>query len=149
MDSTGSIQTATAQFNCPLVEPTYNSSGQMTDPGTCNTASPAPLLVTLPIYNEGPNTMGWLITAPSATGTPNVIHCGPGSTAAGLGGSVCVATYPVGTPSVILTAPAESGVNFGGWSDTCSPVDPVTAAGPNSCKVILSGTNNTVGAIFN
>ena len=49
------------------------------------------LLATLTVYNEGLNTTDWLVTAPSATGTPNVLHCGPGATAAG---SVCVATYP-------------------------------------------------------
>ena len=32
------------------------------------------------------NTTGWLVAAPSAAGTPKVVHCGPGSTSGGLGG---------------------------------------------------------------
>lgn len=141
--TTGSIQTATATFNCPLVIPNPPST-----PGSCYSGSQAPaLLATLTVYNEGLNTTGWLVTAPSATGTANVLHCGPGSSGAGLGGSVCVATYPVGS-TVTLTAPAESGVNFGGWSSNCTAVGSVTAAGPNTCTVTLT-TNDTVGAIFN
>jgi hypothetical protein len=89
------------------------------------------------------NTTNWLVTAPSATGTPDVINCGPG---AGSGGSVCTATYPVGT-TVILTAPANAGA-FGGWSSNCTNIGTITAAGPNSCTVTLT-TNDTVGAVFN
>ncbi len=140
--SDGTIQTATATFNCPLVLPTP------TNPGSCYPGSQAPaLLATLTVYNEGLNTTNWLVTAPSATGTPNVIHCGPGSSPPTYpAGSVCVATYPVGT-TVTLTAPA-SGAAFGGWSYNCAQQGVVTAAGPNSCTVVLT-TNDTVGAIFN
>ena len=139
---TGSIQTATATFNCPLVPPdlpvTY---------GSCFPGSEASsLLSTITVYNEGLNTTNWLVTAPSATGTADVIHCGPGWT--GTGGSVCVATYPIGTP-VILTAPAGTGA-FGGWSSNCTPSpNPPTAAGPNTCTIIPTTSNETVGAIFN
>lgn len=141
--SDGSVQTATATFACPLVLP--NPTGNPPTPGSCFPGSEAQaLLSTLTVYNEGLNTTGWLITAPSATGTPNVLHCGPGSTS---GGSVCTATYPAGT-SVTLTAPAESGVNFGGWSYNCAATATITAAGPNSCTVILN-SDDTVGAIFN
>jgi Bacterial Ig-like domain (group 2) len=138
--SDGTIQTATATFNCPLVLP-----NPPTTPGSCYPGSQAPaLLATITVYNEGLNNTGWLVTAPSATGTPGVLHCGPG---AGTNNSICVATYPVGA-TVTLTAPAESGVAFGGWSYNCTPTAPVTAAGPNSCTVTLT-TNDTVGAIFN
>jgi len=138
---TGSIETATAFFSCPLVLPTPTTAG------SCYPGSQASsLLSTLTVYNEGLNTTNWLVTAPSATGTPNVLHCGPGSTGAGLGGSVCVATYPVGT-TVTLTAPAGAGA-FGGWSYNCIPTSTVTAAGPNSCNVTLT-FDDTVGAIFN
>jgi hypothetical protein len=134
----GTIQTATATFNCPLALPTPTTAG------TCFPGSQAPaLLATLTVYNEGLNTTDWLVTAPSATGTPSVLHCGPGSTS---GGSVCAATYPVGT-TVTLTAPA-TGAAFGGWSYNCTPAAAVTAAGPNSCTVTLT-SNDTVGAIFN
>jgi hypothetical protein len=146
--SDGTIQTATATFTCPVPD-------DPPKPGQCFQGSQAPsLLATLTVYNEGLNTSNWLITAPSATGTQAVLHCGPGSTS---GGSVCVATYPVGS-TVLLTAPAQQGVAFGGWSYNCTPTDvngvPLvapnvpTASGPNYCKVTLT-TNDTVGAIFN
>ena len=144
---TGSLQTATATFACPLLMPSGST------PGTCYPGSQAPaLLATVTVYNEGLNTTGWLVTAPSATGTLNVLHCGPGSVAAGLGPSVCVATYPIGTP-ITLTAPAESGVQFGGWSSSCTAINPnpSTAAGPNQCSFTINSTNTniSVGAIFN
>ncbi|MGA1982199.1 MAG: Ig-like domain-containing protein [Acidobacteriaceae bacterium] len=144
--SDGTIQTATAVFNCPLSLP--NPTGNPPTPGTCypGTQSPA-LLSTLTVYNEGLNTTNWEITASSSTGTPDVIHCGPGwALNGGTGGSVCTATYPVGT-TVTLTAP-KTGANFGGWSYNCAAQGTVTAAGPNSCTVTLT-TNDTVGAIFN
>jgi uncharacterized protein YjdB len=139
--TTGSIQTATAEFNCPLVLPTATTAGSCF-PGSEASA----LLATLTVYNEGLNTSDWLVTAPSATGTPDVLHCGPGSNGAGFGSSVCVATYPVGT-SITLTAPAGAGA-FGGWSYNCVPTTAVTAAGPNTCVVTLT-FDDTVGAIFN
>lgn len=139
--TTGSIETATATFNCPLVLPTATTAG------SCYPGSEASaLLSTLTIYNEGLNTTDWLVTAPSATGTPDVLHCGPGSNGAGFGDSVCVATYPVGS-TVTLTAPAGAGA-FGGWSYNCTPTSAVTAAGPNTCTVTLT-FDDTVGAIFN
>ena len=136
-NSDGSLITAEANFNCPLVLPTPTTAG------TCYPGSQTPsLLATITVYNEGLNTTNWLVTAPSATGTPNVLNCGPGAT----GGSVCVATYPVGT-TVTLTAPA-TGAAFGGWSYNCANIGTITATGPNSCTVTLL-TNDTVGAIFN
>jgi len=137
-DSNGSIATATATFTCPAPDTPPK-------PGQCYPGSQAAaLLSTLTIYNEGLNTTNWEVTAPSATGTPNVIRCGPG---AGAGNSVCVATYPLGT-SVTLKA---TGGAFGGWSYNCAPTAPITAAGPNSCVISFTGTNTnvTVGAIFN
>ena len=141
----GSIQTATATFNCPqaLADPT----GHPPTLGTCVPGTQAPaLLSTLTVYNEGLNTTNWLVTAASATGTPNVIHCGAGSIAGGYGGSVCVATYPIGT-TVTLTAP-NNGAAFGGWSYNCGQQGVATSTGPNTCTVTLS-TDDTVGAIFN
>jgi hypothetical protein len=157
MSSDFTIQTATATFNCPLVLP-----NPPTTAGSCFSGSQAvSLLSTLTVYNEGLNTTDWQVTAPSATGTPDVIHCGPGwSLKGGAGGSVCTASYPNGT-TVVLTAPAGAGA-FGGWSTTCTPLVPINAAGPNSCSITIgnvtaTGTpdvntgnsNVTVGAIFN
>jgi hypothetical protein len=165
--SDGTIQTATATFNCPLVLP--NLTANPPTPGSCYPGSQAAaLLATITIYNEGLNTTNWLVTAPSATGTANVIHCGPGwAVDGGTGGSVCVATYPItaGNTTILITAPAQTGVNFGGWSYNCTPSDkngnalpgPTywTAAGPNYCTVTITSsgsfpnTNITVGGIFN
>ena len=152
----GSIQTATATFNCPLVLP-----NPPTTAGSCYPGSEAtPLKATLTVYGEGLNTANWLVTAPSATDTPDVIHCGPGWAADGKsGGSVCVGIYPISSKNILLTAPARTGVAFGGWTYNCTPSDatgnplpgPIfwTAAGPNYCTVSLDTTNVTVGAIFN
>ena len=118
MSKDGTIQTATASFACP-----YNLPAPPT-PGSCYPGEPvaATLLETLTVYNEGLNTTNWQITAPSATGTPDVLHCGPGwALGGGTGGSVCTSTYPVGT-KVVLTAPAGAGA-FGGWSYNCVPSD--------------------------
>jgi hypothetical protein len=144
--SDGSIQTASAIFNCPLILP-----NPPTTPGSCFPGSQAPgLKATITVYNEGLNTTKWEVTAPSATGTPDVIHCGPGwALSGGTGGSVCAAPYPIGT-TVTITAPA-TGAAFGGWSYNCTATAAVTAAGPNSCTVTISPSNPnvTVGAIFN
>jgi hypothetical protein len=165
---TKSIQFATATFSCPYIAPCPCSveQGCSTPVTTCpngpvagscfpGSGSPA-LLSTVTVYNEGLDTSNWYVTAPSATGTPNVIHCGPGWTLnGGSGGSVCVATYPVGTPFV-LTAPAGAGA-FGGWSSNCTPVvsptdltpTTITANGPNYCELDPTTTSETVGAVFN
>jgi hypothetical protein len=159
-DSSGSLVTATASVGCPFKAataptlPTATTPGTPGDPGSCNQDVPQ-LLSTLTVYNEGlnPNTPdqggNWLVTAPSATGTPGVITCGPG---AGTGNSVCTATYPLGT-TVTLTAPTQKGVAFGGWSSNCNvppfPPQEPTQTGFNTCTLNLSDSDATVGAIFN
>jgi hypothetical protein len=149
-DTNGSIATATANVGCPLVLPDLTANPPV--PGSCFNAVPQ-LLATLTFFNEGLNTTNWLVTAPSATGTPAVLHCGPGWTANGqTGGSVCTATYPLltnGVPTAVtLTAPAQTGVKFGGWSSNCTNTGTSTQAGPNTCTVIML-TDETAGAIFN
>jgi len=165
-------------FNCPYVAPTYATVtttlpngttittydySDILNIGSCNNLTIGNgLLSTLTVFDANLNSTGlnqsnWLITAPSATGTPDVIHCGPGSTS---GGSVCEATYPNGTV-VTLTA---TGGNFGGWSENCANTAPVTPTGPNSCTVVVGGgctynsqsatymctsSNVSVGAVFN
>jgi hypothetical protein len=152
-DSSGSIATATASVGCPYVP--ANPTATPPTLGSCNEPIPQ-LLSTLTVYNEGlnPNTPelggNWLVTAPSATGTPAVINCGPG---AGAGKSVCTATYPLltnGVPTrVTLTAPTRPGVKFGGWSSNCTNTGSITETGPNTCTISLSASDATVGAIFN
>ncbi len=149
MSTDGTIQTATATFNCPQALP--NPNGDPPTLGSCVPGTQAPALkATITVYNEGLNTTNWLVTAPSATGTADVIHCGPGWT--GAGGSVCSAPYPIGT-TVTLTAPQQTGVAFGGWSTSCTTIspNPSSTTMPNTCTVIISDTNPnvTVGAIFN
>jgi uncharacterized protein YjdB len=147
----GTIQTATATFNCPQALP--DPGGHPPTLGTCVPGTQAPgLLQTLTVYNEGLNTTNWLVTAPSASGTLNVLHCGPGwKPPLGDTGSVCSATYPLNT-TVVLTAPAQQGVAFGGWSYNCAP-NPVipNPVGPNTCTITITDTNTqiSVGAIFN
>ncbi|MGA8743076.1 MAG: hypothetical protein WB561_17955, partial [Terracidiphilus sp.] len=151
----GTIQTATSTFSCPQV------IAAPPIPASCpadTTGVPQQLISTITIYNRGLNTTNWEVTAPSATGTPNVIHCGPGWTLnGGAGGSVCTASYPNSVAgTVILTSPAGAGA-FGGWSSNCTPSDqngnPIppgteTAAGPNYCTVSLL-SDDTVGIIVN
>jgi uncharacterized protein YjdB len=166
-----------ATFSCPYVAPTYAildpgppvvyDFTKVLDPGSCNGLTVNNSLVsTLTVFDAnltstGLNQSNWELTANSATTPPvQVIHCGPGSLT---GGSVCEATYPNGSV-VTVTAPAQSGVSFGGWSDNCTPTAPITAAGPNSCNVVVGGvctyntitttyvctsSNTSVGAIFN
>jgi len=154
--SDGGIQTATATFSCPLVLPNPPLTAGSCFPGS----EAAALKATITVYNEGLNTTNWLVTAPSATGTADVVHCGPGWT--GTGGSVCVAPYPIdptGATSLKIILEAQGG-QFGGWSWSCSPSDKdgnlipatsITAAGPNYCVVTLNADNPnvSVGAIFN
>lgn len=158
-NSDKTIQTATATFNCPEVLPQPG----VTNPSCYPDEPPvATLLATLTVYNEGLNTTNWLVTAPSATGTPDVVHCGPAwvPTAQQPGtGSVCTATYPMnittpsGNPGIVLTA---TGGKFGGWSYNCIPSDingnyitgpnPWTAAGPNYCVLPFEGSYTYVNS---
>jgi hypothetical protein len=164
--TTPSFAYAQATFSCPLTLPcpcTLAHGGCVPDVTVCSTPVPgscfpgsqgSALLSTVTVYNEGVNTTNWLVTAPSATHTPNVMHCGPGW--AGAGGSVCVATYPVGTPiTITATQPTGTGT-FGGWSSNCLPINggtinpnPSTAAGPNMCTLTPTASSETVGVIFN
>jgi hypothetical protein len=142
--ATGSIQTATAQFSCPLSLP--DPTGHPPTPGSCWGPVGQALVSTLTVYNEGLNTTDWEVTAPSAppSSTPYVLHCGPGWTlGGGIGGSVCTASYPA-SAQIKLTA---KGSNFGGWSYNCQ--NQVTNAdGTYSCIVTMTG-DDTVTAIFN
>jgi hypothetical protein len=116
------------------------------------------LLATLTVFNAGSNSTNWLITAPSDTGVPNLIHCGPGSVIAGLGNSVCTGTYAAGTNVTITASLAGAALNntFGGWTANCDTVadtpnmtatcalpTPVNGGDPSG----LIG-NQSIGALF-
>jgi hypothetical protein len=144
-DANGSIATATTNVGCPYVP--ANPTATPPTAGSCNNFIPQ-LLATLTFFNEGLDTANWVVTAPSATGTPNVINCGPG---AGSGKSVCTATYPLltnGLPTkVTITAPPTA-AKFGGWSSNCTNTGTITQNGPNTCTITML-TDETVGGIFN
>lgn len=117
--------------------------------GVCDQGIAHPQLATITVYNAGENTTTWLVTAPSDTGTPNLIHCGPGSKS---GGSVCTGTYETGSTVVLTESPTGSG--FGGWSSGdgvagvgCVPAAGTTLANSPTCTITLSG-DTSVGAIF-
>jgi uncharacterized protein YjdB len=126
----GTVVTQTATFTCPI--------------GQCGSPVAAQL-ATLTVYNAGQNNSSWLVTAPSSTGVPNLIHCGPSSPGLGLGFSVCVGTYPIGSTVTLTESPAGS--SFGGWSDNCETALNTPNTTP-TCTVTLD-SNYTVGAIFN
>jgi len=98
-------------------------------------------LATLTVENAGRNTTTWSVTAPSATGVVDTIHCDSTGT------SVCVATYPIGTTVTLTATPGASGT-FNGWSSNCAPVGTVSPNGPDKCIVSLAN-NDTVAAIIN
>ncbi|MGA3161116.1 MAG: Ig-like domain-containing protein [Terracidiphilus sp.] len=126
----GTVVTAQGTFTCPI--------GQCGNPVAAQ-------LATLTVYNAGQNNSSWLVTAPSSTGVPNLIHCGPSSPGLGLGFSVCVGTYPIGSTVTLTESPAGS--SFGGWSDNCETALNTPNTTP-TCTVTLT-SNYTVGAIFN
>ncbi len=131
------------------------------DPVTsvCDQQTAQPQFATVTIFVEGENTSstGEFVTAPSDTGTPNLIHCGPDWT--GSGGQVCTGTYETGS-TVVLTENLPAGSSFfGGWSagDGVSPTNTCQEAGDpvnssilrtsTTCTLTLNG-NASVGVIF-
>lgn len=116
----------------------------------CDQGVAHPQFATITVYNAGENNSTWVITGPSDTGTPNLIHCGPGWK--GAGGSVCTGTYE--TNSVITLTASPTGSGFGGWNSGdgvggvgCTPAAGKTLLNSPTCTVTLSG-DTTVGAIF-
>ncbi|MGB6781585.1 MAG: Ig-like domain-containing protein [Terracidiphilus sp.] len=105
-----------------------------------------PQFSTVTVFFAGAQTApsGEYVTAPSDTGTPDLIHCG--SQYPGTGGQVCTGTYAVGTKVVLTENLAAGSSYFGGWStgSGCAEANPTTSP---TCTVTLSG-NATVGVIF-
>lgn len=126
--------------------------------GVCVQDVAHPQFSTVTIFLEGEDTAKGLVTAPSGTGTANLIHCGPGWT--GAGGQVCTGTYATGT-QITLTEHFPSGsANFGGWSSGDGEAGGVDGAGcqpapppnnnqpfPTTCTLTLSG-DTSIGALF-
>src|SRR6185437_9501030 len=79
--------------------------------GVCNPSVATPQFATISVFIEGENTSatGEYVTAPSDTGTANLIHCGPDWT--GTGGQVCKGTYEVGS-TVTLTENLPAGSSY-------------------------------------
>ncbi len=125
------------------------------DPVTnvCDQGVATPQFATVTVFVEGENTSptGEYVTAPSDTGTANLIHCGPDWT--GSGGQVCTGTYEVGS-TVTLTENLPAGSTyFGGWStgsgcaEAGTPPNTSILATSTTCTVTLDG-NASVGVIF-
>ena len=123
----------------------------------CIQTVPTPQFATVTVFIQGDQTApaGEYVTAPSDTGSPNLIHCGRQWT--GSGGQVCTGTYAVGSTIVLTENLAAGSTFFGGWStgSACAEAgDPNTnpnyykiLATSQTCTVTLKG-NNSVGVIF-
>jgi uncharacterized protein YjdB len=121
--------------------PRFTCSNGATPP-VCVDVYPPSQFVTITVFNAGPNESTWYVTAPSDTGTADLIHCGPGWT--GSGGSVCTGVYaydPNATIKLTETSPANS---FGGWNMGSNCEEGTYST---TCTVSL-GQNESVGAIF-
>jgi hypothetical protein len=126
----------------------------------CIQTVPTPQFATITVYIEGAQTApsGEYVTAPSDTGTPNLIHCG--KEYSGSGGQVCTGTYEVGSTITLTENLASGSPYFGGWSTGSGCVDssgnPLSAAQlatSTTCTVSVNGTtglngNASVGVIF-
>ncbi len=154
----------------------------------CDPGPATPQFATVTVYVEGENTFvpnlsqmgpdglpyGEYVTAPSDTGTANLIHCdssvssSAGSTGSksqwgevgGTGGVVCTGTYETGS-TVTLTENMPAGSSyFGGWSsgdaqgtggtsyvNACQPAASSSLLTSTTCTLTLN-SNATIGVIF-
>jgi uncharacterized protein YjdB len=120
----------------------------------CIPEVPTPQFATVTVYIEGSQTAasGEYITAPSDTGTPNLIHCG--KEYSGDGGQVCTGTYAVGS-QITLTENLPAGdSHFGGWStgSGCvhsddTPLSPAELAISQTCTVSTVSVDPTTGVV--
>lgn len=111
--------------------------------GYCDPEYAPSQFVTITVFNAGPNETTWDITAPSDTGTADLIHCGPGWT--GTGGSVCTGVYAYNPTQTIVLTENSTANSFGGWNlgSNCEE----TSVYSTTCTVLLDH-NQSVGAIF-
>ena len=130
------------------------------NPATCDQFVPTPQFATITVFIEGEQTAssGEYVTAPSDTGTPNLIHCGKESPISG--GQVCTGTYEAGSKITLTENLASGSSYFGGWSTGSACVDgsgnlltPAQLATSKTCTVSVDGSgglagNISVGVIF-
>ena len=116
------------------------------DAHVCIQTVPTPQFATITVFIAGEQTAtsGEYVTAPSDTGSPNLIHCG--RQYSGSGGQVCTGTYAVGSRVVITENLPAGSASFGGWS-TGSGCLEANIATSTTCTVVLDG-NASVGVIF-
>ena len=127
----------------------------------CVQTVPTPQFATITVFIAGTQTAasGEYVTAPSDTGTPNLIHCGKEYT--GAGGQVCTGTYEVGAKVTLTENLGAGNANFGGWStgsgcvdSSGTPLTPAQLATSTTCTVSVNGNSGTldgnisVGVIF-
>jgi len=127
----------------------------------CIQTVPTPQFATVTVFIQGAQTApsGEYVTAPSDTGTPDLIHCGQQYT--GSGGQVCTGTYEVGSKVTLTENLAAGSKYFGGWStgsgcvdpSTGTPLTPAQLATSTTCTVSVNGQaglngNLSVGVIF-
>jgi hypothetical protein len=126
-------------------------------PPICDQSTAPALLATLTVFNAGSNSTSWLITAPDdhVPPNPNLIHCGPGSEAAGLGNSVCTGTYAAGSTVTITASLGGQALDstFGGWTANCDNVVDTpnltsTCTFPNTATPSGLVGNQSAGALF-
>jgi len=130
----------------------------------CDAEVAVPQFATVTVYVEGENTSptGEFVTAPSDTGTPNLIHCGPDWT--GAGGQVCTGTYEVGYQIILTENLPPGSPYFGGWSsgtaetlsctietgttnsNTCPFVNPANPSNGWFCNTVTTGTGATASS---
>jgi len=96
----------------------------------CIPIVPTPQLATVTVFIEGEQSYvpsllnpatnldyGEYVTAPTDTGTPNLIHCGREWTdVGGAGGQVCTGTYEPGAVITLTEDLPPGDPHFGGWS---------------------------------
>jgi uncharacterized protein YjdB len=126
----------------------------------CIQTVPTPQFATITVFIAGNQTApsGEYVTAPSDTGTPNLIHCG--TQYLGSGGSVCTGTYEVGSKVTLTENLAAGSSYFGGWStgsgcvdSSGNPLTPAQLTTSTTCTVSVNGSgaldgNISVGVIF-
>jgi len=150
---------------------TFTCDKAGTTPPICDQTVATPQFATITVFIQGeqsfapdltkigPDGMpfGEYVTAPSDTGTKNLIHCGrQWDAVGGTGGQVCTGTYAVGSTVVItenLPTTAPGNASFGGWStgsgcaEAGNPPNLNILATTQTCTVTLNG-NASVGVIF-